>query len=585
LMTEAVDTGRSTPADPEWPGYRWRWIALFVILAGEVMDLLDALVTNIAAPTMRADLGGSATMIQWLGAGYTLAMAVGLMTGGRLGDLYGRKRMFLIGALGFTAGSLLCALSQSPEMLVGSRVLQGLFGAVMLPQGLGMIREMFPPKQMGAAFGAFGPVMTLSSIGGPILAGWLIDADYFGTGWRMIFLINLPLGLGAFLAGLKWLPKATASRATRLDVPGMLIATAAAVLLIYPLVQGRELGWPAWTFVSMAASAALFVFFGWFEVRKQRSGADPLIEPSLFVKRGFTGGLVVGLVFFSAMTGFSLAFSLYTQIGLHYSPLKAGLAGVPISIGMVAGFGMAQAVQKFGRKIIHAGVAIMAAGVVGVVVTLQQAGIGVTPWQLAPALTLTGLGMGLLMAPFFDTVLAGVEPHETGSAGGTLTAVQQLGAALGVAVLGTIFFGLLGGHVASASDSAAPRLRAELTAAGVPAARQEPIVAGLRACGHDQAVAKDLTKTPASCLAAQGAVKAAIAGAPQSADRIVKVTAKAGQDSAKQGFSDAMTITLWVVVGAMGLTFLVTFLLPMHARPEEETTQESAEETSAAATV
>jgi hypothetical protein len=224
----------------------------------------------------------------------------------------------------------------------------------------------------------------------------------------------------------------------------------------------------------------------------------------------------------------------------------------------------------------------MAAGVVGVVVTLQQAGIGVTPWQLAPALVLTGLGMGLLMAPFFDTVLAGVEPHETGSAGGTLTAIQQLGAALGVAVLGTIFFGLLGGHVASASDSAAPGLRAELTAAGVPAARQEPIVAGLRACGHDQAVAKDVAKIPASCLDAQSAVKAAIAAAPQSADRIAKVTAKAGQDSAKHGFSDAMTITLWVVVGAMGLTFLVTFLLPMHARPEEEAVPEDAKETSEA---
>src|SRR4051812_37288897 len=157
--------------------YRWRWAALFVILAAEVMDMLDALITTIAAPTIRADLGGSATTIQWLTAGYTLAMAVGLITGGRLGDLFGRKRMFLIGAFGFTFGSLLCALAQSPEMLIGSRVLQGLFGAVMLPQGLGLIKEMFPPKEMAAAFGAFGPVMGLSSVGGPALAGWLIEAD------------------------------------------------------------------------------------------------------------------------------------------------------------------------------------------------------------------------------------------------------------------------------------------------------------------------------------------------------------------------------------------------------------------------
>src|SRR5262245_33856028 len=179
----AIGAAPENPA-ADAPAYRWRWAALFVILAAEVMDLLDALVTTIAGPTVRADLGGSESVIQWLGAGYTLAMAVGLVTGGRLGDLYGRKRMFMIGAVGFAAASALCAFAQSPGMLIGSRVLQGLFGAVMLPQGLGMIKEMFPPKEMPAAFGAFGPVMALSAVGGPILAGWLVSADYFGWGWR-----------------------------------------------------------------------------------------------------------------------------------------------------------------------------------------------------------------------------------------------------------------------------------------------------------------------------------------------------------------------------------------------------------------
>jgi EmrB/QacA subfamily drug resistance transporter len=565
-MTETAGLTQQT-AEP--PAYRWRWIALFVILAAEIMDLLDALITNIAAPTIRADLGGTATMIQWLGAGYTLAMAVGLMTGGRLGDLYGRKRMFVIGAAGFTLGSLLCAVAQNPEMLIASRVLQGLLGAVMLPQGLGMIKEMFPPKEMAKAFGAFGPIMGLSTVGGPILAGWLIDANLFGTGWRMIFLINLPMGLAAVFAGLRYLPKASSSRATRLDVPGMLLVTAAAGLLVYPLVQGRELGWPAWTFVSMAASIGLFAVFAWYEVRRQRSGRDALIEPSVFRKRPFSGGLVVGLVFFSGMTGFSLVFSLYCQIGLHYSPLKAGLAGIPWSIGMIVGFGLAQAVQKYGRKVIHGGTVIMASGVAGVVLTLQLAGVGVTPWQLLPALIVTGLGMGLLMAPFFDTVLAGVEAHETGSAGGTLTAVQQLGAALGVAVLGTVFFGLLGGHVSAAAAAAAPKLRTELTSAGVPAPQIDRITAGLRACGHDRAVAKDVTAVPASCTQVQTTVRAAVLSAPQSAPAIQQAVTTSAKDSAEQGFSDAMKFTLWIVVGMLSLTFLVTFLLPQHPRPEE----------------
>jgi EmrB/QacA subfamily drug resistance transporter len=552
--TEPI-AGRSAAATP----YRWRWVALFVLLAAEVMDLLDALITNIAAPSIRADLGGSASTIQWLGAAYTLAMAIGLITGGRLGDIVGRKRMFIIGALGFAGGSLLCALAQSPETLIAFRGLQGLFGAVMLPQGLGLIKEMFSEKEMGAAFGMFGPVMGLSSVGGPILAGWLIDADFFGTGWRMIFLINIPLGLLAVLGGLRFLPESRAARPPRLDLVGVVLAALASLLIVYPLVQGRELGWPAWTFVSIAAAVALFGVFGWFEARKHRTGGDPLVVPSLFRKRGFTGGLIVGLVFFSGMSGFALVFSLFTQIGLGYSPLKAGLSGVPWSAGMILGFGAAQAVRKFGRTVIHIGTVVMAAGVVCIVITLHVAGTGVTPWQLTPALIVTGLGMGLLMAPFFDIVLAGVETHETGSASGTLTAIQQLGSTLGVAVLGTLFFGILGSHVAGATNSVAPKA---LAAAGVSGPAHDRLVTGMRTCGHDRAAAKDPATLPASCARLDGELRSAPASVRQA-------VAAAGTESAKRGFSESMQVTLWVEAGLLGLSFLAAFLLPMRARPEE----------------
>ena len=539
------------------PPYRWRWVALFVLLAAEVMDMLDALITNIAAPSIRADLGGGASVIQWLGAAYTLAMAVGLITGGRLGDIVGRRKMFLIGALGFTAGSLLSALAQSPETLIAFRGLQGIFGAVMIPQGLGLIKEMFSEKEMASAFGMFGPVMGLSSVGGPILAGWLIDADFFGTGWRMIFLINVPLGLLAVLGGVKFLPESRSARPPRLDLVGVALAALASLLVIYPLVQGRELGWPAWTFASIAASVAVFGLFGWHESRKRRSGGDPLVVPSLFRKRGFTGGLIVGVVFFSGMAGFSLVFSLFVQIGLGYSPLKAGLATMPWSIGIVAGFGVAQAVQRFGRKVIHGGTLAMAAGVASVVGTLHLAGTSVTPWQFTPALILTGVGMGALMAPFFDIVLAGVEPHETGSASGTLAAVQQLGSALGVAVLGTMFFGILGGHIAAATSTVAPKT---LAAAGVSGPWQERLVAVLLDCGHDRAVAKDQERMPA-CVRLEADVRTAPVP-------VQEAVARTGQESAKRGFGGAMKITLWIEVGLLGLTFLATFLLPQRARPE-----------------
>ncbi|WP_067458205.1 DHA2 family efflux MFS transporter permease subunit [Actinomadura macra] len=565
-MTEMAE---SKPRAEVGAGYRWRWAALFVILAGEVMDMLDGLITNVAAPTIRGELGGSTSTLQWLAAGYTLAMAVGLITGGRLGDLYGRKQMFLVGAAGFTLGSLLCGVAVSPGMLVGARLLQGLFGALMLPQSIGMIKQMFTPKEMGAAFGLFGPVMGLSSVGGPVLAGWLIDADLFGTGWRMIFLINLPLGVAAVLAGLRFLPSGRSEHASRLDLVGAVLASLGAGLLIYPLVQGRELGWPLWTFGMMVASLAVWALFTWYEMRKQRAGGDPLIVPSLFRKRGFTGGLVVGLVFFSGMAGIALVLALFFQMGLGYSALKAGLAQIPWSVGIILGFVAAQGVQqRFGRKVIHAGTAIMAAGIAAFYATLQGAGIDVTPWQLIPALIVTGAGMGLLMAPFFDIVLAGVEPEETGSAGGTLTAVQQLGSALGAAVLGTIFFGLLGGHVTSAADDGAGELRRDLAAASVPADRQDRIVAGLRACGHDRATAEDAAAVPGSCARLEGEVKAATTAVPPSAAVIGQAVGKAGERSAKTGFSDAMKFTLWVEIGLLGLTFMATFLLPRHARPE-----------------
>ncbi len=469
VTTNAVIEASAALDAAEPKAYRWRWAALFVILTAEVMDLLDSLVTTIAGPSIQRDLGATPTLIQWLGAGYVLAMAVGLLTGGRLGDIFGRRRMFMIGAAGFVAASAICAISQTPEVLISARVLQGLFGAVMLPQGLGIIKEMFPPKELGAAFGAFGPVMGLSAVGGPILAGYLVDADILGTGWRMIFLINLPLGLLALLGAARFLPATRSTSRMRVDLPGVLIFSIAATMLVYPLVQGRELGWPNWTFALMAGSMVVFGLFAWFESRRARKGKDPLVVPTLFRKRAFTGGLIVGLAFFSAMIGLSLVFNLYIQIGLHYSPLKAGLSGTPQAIGMVIGFMAANAglMEKLGRKLMHLGLIIMTGGVIGFAITLHNAGVGVTPWQLAPALAVCGLGMGLLMAPFFNTVLAGVEPHETGSASGALTAIQQLGGALGIAILGTLFFnhlhfGPFGPEQSSFADAMQLVLRLEI---------------------------------------------------------------------------------------------------------------------------
>lgn len=441
-MAAEIDTRTSTGANaaPD-PGYPARWAALFVILTAEVMDLMDALITSIAGPTIVRNLGGGPTLIQWLSAAYTVAMAAGLLVGGRLGDIVGRRTMFLVGMGGFTTMSLLCATAQSPAELIGLRAAQGLLGAAMLPQGLGLIKEMFPEGEQAKAFGAFGPVMGLSAVGGPILAGFLVDADLFGWGWRTIFAINVPLGIIALAAGSRLLPAAKPDPALRVDVFGATLACAAMVLVIYPLIQGRELGWPAWTYLMIGAGLVGFAIFALDQRARDRGGRVTLVTPSLFGKRAFTAGLAAGLALFAALLGTTLVFTLFVQIGLGFSPLKAGIAGIGQAIGMIVGFGAAQPLNaRYGRRIMLTGQLITFAAFAAFVLTLHLAGDVVGILAMTPALTVLGIGMGLTMAPFFDIVLAGVDERESGSASGTLSAVQQLGGAFGIALLGTVFY-------------------------------------------------------------------------------------------------------------------------------------------------
>ncbi|MGW6917303.1 MFS transporter [Kitasatospora sp. NPDC054939] len=433
-------------ADATARGYRYRWLALGVILAAEVMDLLDATIVGVASPVIQRELGGSESQIQWISAAYTLAFAVLLITGARLGDLLGRKRLFITGAAGFTAASVLCATATGPGLLIGARTLQGLFGALLIPQGLGLIKAMFPPKEVGAAFGLFGPVLGLSSVLGPTLGGYLTDADWFGTGWRMIFLINVPVGIATVVAASRLLPTdrtARAAGAGRLDPVGVLLLSAAVLLLVHPLVQGRELGWPLWTYLAMACSPPVL----WLFTRHQRlvlhRGGTPLIEPSILGRRAFTSALATGVVFFAAMSGLMLTFTLYLQLGLGWSPLHSGLTLIPFSIGIVIGAVLSGAVlgRRYGRSVLQAGMVVAALGTLGLWASIAHWSSGLSSWVLIPALVVTGFGLGLIMAPFFDIALAGVEESESGSASGVLNAVQQLGGSIGVAVLGTAYFG------------------------------------------------------------------------------------------------------------------------------------------------
>jgi EmrB/QacA subfamily drug resistance transporter len=424
--------------------YRWRWLALVAVLVAEVMDLLDATVVGIAAPSIQRDLGGGGVTVQWVAAGYTLAYAVGLVTGARLGDLLGRRPVFLVGLSGFVLTSALCGLAATPGTLVAFRVLQGLFGAVLIPQGFGILRTTFPAEELPKAFGAFGPTIGLAAVAGPIVAGALVGADLFGLGWRAVFLINLPIGLAGFALAWFVLPNSRSEEIRgglrALDLGGMVLAGLGLAMAVVPLVQGREWGWPWWAVALPVLAVPVLAVFGRQQVRRSRAGRPPLVEPGLFGIRAFTGGIAVSLVFFAGMSGLLLCLGLYLQIELGLGPLAAGLTQGPWALGVAMGSVLSMTVlaPRLGRGAIRAGAAVMALGVLGTVLTLAFP--PVTGWSLAPALTVCGLGMGVLLAPLFDIVLAGVDGPLVGSASGVLNAAQQLGAAAGVAVLGTVFF-------------------------------------------------------------------------------------------------------------------------------------------------
>jgi EmrB/QacA subfamily drug resistance transporter len=414
--------------------HRFRWPALAVLLVAEAMNLLDATIMTVAAPAIHADLGGPVSDIQWYGAAYTLPFAVLLVTGGRLGDIVGRRRVFRAGIAAFVLASLVCACAPATPTLLAARAVQGAAAALVVPQTVGLIRALFHGDQLARAMGWIGPVMGLASVCGPVLGAVLTHA----VSWRAAFLVNVPLGAAVLLAtGL--LKEDRPQRRPRLDLLGTALVTAAAGLVTYPLIQGAELPRYALTWTGGLALATLFALH---QRRRDRLGRSPLVEPGLFTDRGFPAALLTSVLFFAVVTGLTLVVVVQLQLGPHIGTLAAGLTLLPWSAAMAVSSWTAGArlVPRYGVRVMHAGLAVLIAGVLGAVAVYVTAPAGRYPWPLLPALAVCGLGQGLFAVPFFTTALHRVRPHETGSAAGLLNAVQQLGSTLGVALLGSVFF-------------------------------------------------------------------------------------------------------------------------------------------------
>ncbi len=436
----------TTPQTISGQSYRMRWIVAAVVLAANTMDLLDATIVNIAGPSIRHALGGGASIIQWLSASYTLAFAVLLIAGARLGDMFGRRRMFLLGLVGFTLFSAACAASQNVDMLIAFRALQGGFGALMIPQGFGLLKQVFDDEELGRATRLFGPSTGIAMLGAPILAGALIDANLWNTGWRLVFLINVPIGVLAIPFALRSLPGGITHPGLRLDVAGVVLIGLSLIAIVYPLIQGQSEGWPLWMFALLGSGAVLLLVF----VRHERHRSDnALIEPSLFTNRMYLSGIAVMVALFGAFGGLLLCVSLYGQLGEGWSPIHAGLTLTPLVVGLIVGMFVSGAlVKKLGRHLLHIGIACIAVGAIVMAVALSGTQSAST-WDLAPGLLFVGAGVGTVLGQIIQFVIAAVSMHEVGSASGVMEASQQLSTSLGVAVLGTIFLAVFKSHAAT----------------------------------------------------------------------------------------------------------------------------------------
>jgi EmrB/QacA subfamily drug resistance transporter len=423
-----------------------RWIALAVVLSGIFVTVMDNSIVNIAIPAIRGTLHASFGEAELTVASYALAFSAGMITGGRLGDIWGQRRVFMVAFAAFTLTSFVCGVAPNIEILITARLLQGASAAMLAPQVFALVRMSFADgSERTAAFGAMGVAIGLANVAGLILGGILVHADLFGLGWRMIFLANLPIGIAAILLTPLVLADVRSGEHKRLDLAGVALSTFAMLLLMLPLVEGPERGWGGWPAAMLIASPVAFVGFYHHQRWKSRNGLSPLLETDLFGDRAFNVGALLILIFWGSTTPFSFSYVLLMQTGYGYSPLATAgsLAILGGAFGIVSP--IASRLASFGvRRIMMSGVLVDLAGMLLALVLCRTVDPLPAEWLL-PSLLLVGIGMGLFMTPILNVVMSGIHDRHVGSASGVLTTMQRGGNALGIAALEVPFFLTLSG--------------------------------------------------------------------------------------------------------------------------------------------
>ncbi|MGH3319520.1 MAG: MFS transporter [Streptosporangiaceae bacterium] len=541
------------------------WVVLAIVVSGAFMLLVDVSIVNVAIPSIQRELHATSGAIQLILAGYQLAFACVLITAGRLGDIHGRRRLFLIGLAGFTLASAAAGAAPSAYALVGARIVQGFLGGLMFPQVLSVIQVAFRPDERGRALGVFGAVIGVATVLGPLVGGALIYANVLGLGWRTIFYVNVPIGAAAYVAAHRWLRESRAPDAPRLDVPGVALVTVGLFMLILPIIEGRELGWPPWFFAVLAGSGVVLAVFARYELGKTRRRESPLVPMTLFGDRAFRTGLPLVFVFLLGLPAFFFTFTLYLQIGFGYSALQAGLISFPFAVASgTASFFSDRLARRLGKWVLSVGSLVAACGMGAILLAVHVMGTDLNPWALSPLLLIGGAGLGTFIAPVITIVLSNVRASGAGSASGVLTTVQRVGGAVGVAVVGVLYFGLLTAHAGAAANAVEPGLAARLHDAGLSQAATRHVVDGFHQCFVDRASSGDPQVTPASCQRSQAASGSLSPAASRAVERAVR--AYAAPQALRRDFSFTFQRTLLYEMGAFVSAFLLVFLLPGRAR-------------------
>ncbi|MBX4864107.1 MFS transporter [Rhizobium bangladeshense] len=417
-----------------------RWTALVILLAGAFLPPLDFFIVNVALPSIREDFQASASTMQLIISGYATTYAVMLITGGRLGDLYGRRNVFLSGMVAFAAASALCGFAWSPSVLIVGRVLQGFAAAIMAPQALASINAIFPDHEKSKALSFYALTFGVASMAGLFLGGALIALNIFGLGWRAIFLINLPVIAIAAPSASIILRETRSEHPSKLDLGGALLIALALFALIAPLIEGREQGWPIWLLLMLAASPLLFLLFWRHERNLEAAGGDPILAPSLLEVPGLKRGLIAALFFYS-LAAFWLVFSVYEQSGLGRTPFEAGLAILPAAVGFVLGpFASARILSVSGRYSAAVGMGLQAGGLFATAALISSD----HAQFLFLALFLIGMGQGIALPNLLKSVVQRVGRTQSGLASGLVNSMLQIGGAFAAAIVGGLFFSILG---------------------------------------------------------------------------------------------------------------------------------------------